>query len=148
MEFLYVLTIGIMAGVAAYLLMSRNVLRMVLGLLLLGNAANLTIFVAGRLTSSVPPLVPSSDTIIAISANPLPQALILTAIVISFSLTAFTVVLLQKTHERLNIIDTEQMRVAEPDMPFNATSLHKTDFTEVETSGHESTNPRGARVKQ
>ena len=114
MEPLYIITIGVMAGVAAYLLMSRNVLRMVLGLLLLGNAANLTIFVAGRMGSSLPPLVSAGETTIAISANPLPQALILTAIVISFSLVAFTVVLLHKTWQRLQIVDTEKMREAEP----------------------------------
>lgn len=114
MEPLYILAIGAMAGVAAYLLMSRNVLRMVLGLLLLGNAANLTIFVAGRLGSSVPPIMTGDQATIAVSANPLPQALILTAIVISFSLVAFTVVLLHKAHQRLHIVDTEKMREAEP----------------------------------
>ncbi|MGB6103044.1 MAG: NADH-quinone oxidoreductase subunit K [Pusillimonas sp.] len=114
MEPLYIVAIGVMAGAAAYLLMSRNVLRMVLGLLLLGNAANLTIFVAGRLGSSLPPLIAGDQTTIAVSANPLPQALILTAIVISFSLVAFTVVLLHKAHQRLHIVDTEAMRVAEP----------------------------------
>lgn len=114
MEPLYVLAIGVMAAVAAYLLMSRNVLRMVLGLLVLGNSANLTIFVAGRMSSTLPPLVAAGETTITTSANPLPQALILTAIVISFALTAFTVVLLQKTHERLHINDTDEMRIAEP----------------------------------
>lgn len=117
MEPFYIVAIGVMAGVAAYLLMSRNVLRMVLGLLLLGNAANLTLFVAGRMGSSLPPLVTAGETIIAISANPLPQALILTAIVISFSLVAFTVVLLHKTWQRLQIVDTEKMREAEPVEP-------------------------------
>jgi len=114
MEPLFIVAIGVMAGIAAYLLMSRNVLRMVLGLLLLGNAANLTLFVAGRLGTGIPPLVAADQTTIAMSANPLPQALILTAIVISFALVAFTVVLLQKAHERLQIVDTEAMREAEP----------------------------------
>lgn len=114
MESLYILSVGVMAGVSAYLLMSRNLLRMVLGLLLLGNAANLTIFVAGRMGSRLPPLISAGETTIAVSANPLPQALILTAIVISFSLVAFTVVLLHKTWQRLQIIDTEKMREAEP----------------------------------
>lgn len=115
MEPLYIPAIAVMAGSAAYLLMSRHVLRMVLGLLLLGNAANLTLFVAGRLRSSLPPLIPEGQTSIAASANPLPQALILTAIVISFALVAFTVMLLQRAHQRLGVIDTEQMRAAEPD---------------------------------
>jgi len=111
---LYVIAIGVMVAVAAYLLMSRNVLQMVLGLLLLGNAANLTIFVAGRMGSSLPPIIADGQTTVAASANPLPQALILTAIVISFSLIAFTVVLLHKTYQALRTIDTEEMREAEP----------------------------------
>ena len=111
---LYVVAIGVMAAIAAYLLMSRNVLRMVLGLLLFGNAANLTIFVAGRMGSSLPPIIPEGQATVAVSANPLPQALILTAIVISFSLIAFTVVLLHKTYQALHTIDTEAMREAEP----------------------------------
>ena len=114
MEPLYITVIGVMAAVAAYLLMSRNMLRMVLGLLLLSNAANLTIFVAGRLGSNVPPLITGDDITIAVSANPLPQALILTAIVISFSLVVFTVVLLQKAYQRLRLVDTEKMRQSEP----------------------------------
>jgi multicomponent Na+:H+ antiporter subunit C len=126
MEPLYIVAIGVMAAVAAYLLMSRNVLRMVLGLLLLGNAANLSIFVGGRLGSSVPPLITGANTTIAVSANPLPQALILTAIVISFSLVAFTVVLLHKAHQRLNIVDTEEMREAEPVEPASADELNGT----------------------
>lgn len=126
MEPLYIVAIGVMAGAAAYLLMSRNVLRMVLGLLLLGNAANLTIFVAGRMGSSLPPLITGDQVTIAVSANPLPQALILTAIVISFSLVAFTVVLLHKAHQRLHIVDTEKMREAEPIESDPAVELNET----------------------
>lgn len=135
MEPFYVLAIGVMAGVAAYLLMSRNVLRMVLGLLLLGNSANLTIFVAGRMSSTLPPLITAGETTISVSANPLPQALILTAIVISFALTAFTVVLLQKSHERLHITDTDLMRVAEPvDSPDTDPALDQPDAVEQPTT--------------
>ena len=114
MEVYFVAAFGVMMAVAAYLLLSRNVLRMVLGLLVLGNAANLAIFVAGRMGSRVPPIVPPGETSIAISANPLPQALILTAIVISFSLVAFAVVLFESAHRRLGTLDTDAMREAEP----------------------------------
>jgi multicomponent Na+:H+ antiporter subunit C len=94
--------------------MSRHLLRMVLGLLLLGNAVNLAIFVGGRLSSVVPPLVPAGATSLATSANPLPQALILTAIVISFSLVAYTVVLFERAHRALGTTDPDAMREAEP----------------------------------
>ena len=89
-------------------------LRVVLGLLVLSNTANLSLFIAGRMTSAVPPLVPAGETTIAVSANPLPQALILTAIVISFSLAAFTIALFEAAHRRLGTVDSDRMRVAEP----------------------------------
>ncbi len=113
METLYALSFGALLAAALYLLMSRNLLRMVLGLLLLGNAVNLAIFVGGRLSSAIPPLVPEGNLTLAISANPLPQALILTAIVISFSLVAFAVVLFERTHHALHTLDPDAMRVAE-----------------------------------
>ncbi|TKT82523.1 NADH-quinone oxidoreductase subunit K [Aquamicrobium sp. LC103] len=114
MEPAFALAFGVMVAVAAYLVMSRNVLRIVLGLLVLSNAANLSILLAGRIGERTPPLVADGDTFIATSANPLPQALILTAIVISFSLVAFTVVLFESAHRRLGTLDTEAMREAEP----------------------------------
>lgn len=115
METLYALAFGVLLATALYLLMSRNLLRMVLGLLLLGNAVNLAIFVGGRLSSAVPPLVPEGSLTLATSANPLPQALILTAIVISFSLVAYTVVLFERAHRALDTLDPDAMREAEPD---------------------------------
>jgi multicomponent Na+:H+ antiporter subunit C len=105
---------GVLVAVSAYLLLSRNLLRMLLGLLLLGNAANLCIFIAGRLASDQPPIVKKGELAIALSANPLPQALILTAIVISFALVVFAMVLFQLAHRRLGTMDTDAMRVAEP----------------------------------
>lgn len=116
MEALYALIFGAMLAAAFYLLMARHLLRMVLGLLLLGNAVNLAIFVAGRLSSRVPPLVPESSVALAVSANPLPQALILTAIVISFSLVAFAVVLFERAHRALGTLDPDAMREAEPEV--------------------------------
>ncbi len=114
MEPVFALAFGVLIAVAAYLILSRNVLRVVLGLLVLSNAANLSIFIAGRMGTGVPPLVAAGETTIAASANPLPQALILTAIVISFSLAAFTMVLFESAHRQLGTVDTQEMRVAEP----------------------------------
>ncbi|MHB1329916.1 MAG: NADH-quinone oxidoreductase subunit K, partial [Gemmatimonadales bacterium] len=81
--------------------------------LVLSNGVNLAIFIAGRFGSRVPPLVPPGETTIAVSANPLPQALILTAIVISFALAAFTAVLLHGAYRKLGTVDSDAMRLAE-----------------------------------
>lgn len=114
MEPVLALAFGVMVGVAAYLVLSRNVLRILLGLLVLGNAANLSIFLAGRVGIRTPPLVEVGESTIAVSANPLPQALILTAIVISFALVAFTAVLVENAYRGLRTLDTDAMREAEP----------------------------------
>jgi len=124
METLYALAFGVMLAVSTYLLMARNLLRMMLGLLILGNAVNLAIFVAGRLGSSVAPLVPQGSTALAASANPLPQALILTAIVISFSLVAFTAVLFERAHAALRTLDPDEMSAAETEVQAPAKEHH------------------------
>lgn len=113
MEPAFAIAFGVLIAVSAYLLLSRNVLRILLGLLVLGNAANLALFLSGRIGVRVPPLVAPGETTLAMSANPLPQALILTAIVISFSLVAFTAVLFERAFRRLDTIDPDEMRAAE-----------------------------------
>ena len=102
-------------AVAIYLLMSRHVIRMLLGVALLGNAVNMLIFTAGRLTREVPPIIGIDEQVPGqITANPLPQALVLTAIVISFSLFAFLLVLSYRAYQALGTDDTQEMRLAEP----------------------------------
>ena len=100
---------------AIYLLTSRHLIRLLLGIVLLSNAANLTIFSAGRITREIPPIIPAGlDVPPVATANPLPQALILTAIVISFSLFAFVLVLVYRAYEELGTDDSNEMRLAEP----------------------------------
>jgi multicomponent Na+:H+ antiporter subunit C len=96
------------------MMLSRSLIRMLLGMTLLGNAVNLVIFIAGRLTRAVPPIVVSGDVPLPGSANPLPQALILTAIVIGFAMFVFLLVLAYRAYEALEVDDTDAMRLAEP----------------------------------
>ena len=92
METPLALLIGLLAAVATWLMLSRNLIRLLLGFAMLGNAVNLLIFPSGRLTRNVPPIVPEgSESLAGAYANPLPQALVLTAIVIGFGLLAFCV---------------------------------------------------------
>jgi multicomponent Na+:H+ antiporter subunit C len=108
--------IGLFFTAAIYQLLSRSLIRMLLGLALLGNAVNLLILVSGRLSPLVPPIVPvGMETTAAGSANPLPQALILTAIVIGFAMFAFLLVLAYRAYEALDADDTDKMRLAEPE---------------------------------
>lgn len=105
---------GVFLTAATYLLLCRSLIRMLLGLGLLGNAVNLLIFVSGRLTRAVPPIVAAGETAPDMSANPLPQALILTAIVIGFAMFSFLLVLSYRAYQSLEADNTDKMRLAEP----------------------------------
>lgn len=115
MEFLVALLVGALFAAAIYLILSRHTVRMLLGIAILGNAVNLLLFTGGRLTREVPPIIAGGmDVLPPGTANPLPQALILTAIVISFSFFAFLLVLTYRAFQELGTDDTDDMRLAEP----------------------------------
>jgi multicomponent Na+:H+ antiporter subunit C len=115
MEFVLSLLVGIYFAASVYLMLSRHVIRLLLGSALLSNAVNLLIFTAGRLVHEVPPVIPEGlYTPPTMTANPLPQALILTAIVIAFSFFAFLLVLTMRAYQELGTDDTDHMRIAEP----------------------------------
>ncbi|AJD40522.1 Na+/H+ antiporter subunit C [Rhizobium sp. SEMIA 4085] len=118
MEPLFAILVGLFFSAAIYLLLSKFSIRIMLGIAILGNAVNLLLFTAGRLTREVPPIIPAGlDALPAGAANPLPQALILTAIVISFSFLAFLLVLTYRAYQDIGTDNTDEMRVAEPDDP-------------------------------
>jgi multicomponent Na+:H+ antiporter subunit C len=114
MEILLALAIGVLVAAAAYLLLARDLPRALLGFVLLGTAANLSIFAAGRIGTMVPPLVDQGARVLAAeAANPLPQALVLTAIVIGFGLAAFTLVLIRSAHDAFGTASADEMHDAE-----------------------------------
>ena len=118
MEALMSVLIGVFFAVSIYLMLSKHIIRILLGVAILGNAVNLLIFTTGRIVPAVPPIVPEGyDVPQAATANPLPQALILTAIVISFSFFAFLLVLTFRAYQELETDDTDEMRIAEPENP-------------------------------
>jgi multicomponent K+:H+ antiporter subunit C len=90
MEFILALGIGVFAGSGVWLLLRPRSFQVIVGLSLLSYAVNLFILGMGRLSVGAPPVLPARAV-----ADPVPQALILTAIVIGFATTAlFLVVLL------------------------------------------------------
>jgi multicomponent Na+:H+ antiporter subunit D len=117
MHLLLAILFGVLLGAAVWLLLARSLPRMVLGLLLLGNAANLAIFAGGRVLGTAPPLVaPGGRALAAGAANPLPQALVLTAIVISLGLTAFALMLAWATHEATGTLNMADLARKLPDV--------------------------------
>lgn len=91
MEPIYAITIGCMTGIAIYLMLSGHFIRFLFGVIIISNAVNLSIFSAGRLSSANTAFIPSgSEVPLTEISNALPQALILTAIVIGFGLLAYS----------------------------------------------------------
>jgi multicomponent Na+:H+ antiporter subunit C len=109
METLLALLAGILVAAGVYLMLERSLLRFVFGLMLLSNGVNLVVLAAGRVAGRLPPLAGDGAAPPAGSANPLPQALVLTAIVIGFGLAAFTLALLNRGWLALGTLDADDM---------------------------------------
>ncbi|QYO77903.1 Na+/H+ antiporter subunit C [Devosia salina] len=116
MDYVLAALVGLFITIGTYLLLSRSVIRMLIGMTIFGNGVNLLIFTAGRVTQAIAPIVPDGlDAPDGPIANPLPQALILTAIVIGFSMFAFLLVLAFRAYQSLDADNTDTMRLAEPE---------------------------------
>ena len=116
METVFSGLVGLFFAVGIYLMLSEHIVRILLGVAIFGNAVNLLIFTAGRIYREIPPIIPAAlDAPAGPTANPLPQALILTAIVISFSFFAFLLVLAFRAYQEMGTDDTNEMRLAEPE---------------------------------
>ncbi len=93
MEFALASAIGILTAAGVYLLLRARSFDVILGLTLLSYATNLLIFGSGRLVSGKPPVLRDGVAEdLAHYTDPLPQALVLTAIVIAFAMTAVSIV--------------------------------------------------------
>ncbi|MFT5933438.1 MAG: multicomponent Na+:H+ antiporter subunit C [Hydrogenophaga sp.] len=114
MIWLLALTVFVCVTAGVYLALSRDVFRCVLGLGVLGAAANLVLFASGRLGSARPAIVPLGEQVLGEAGNALPQALVLTAIVIGFALICFALVLVLRLIQVADTDDAEQLRHAEP----------------------------------
>jgi multicomponent Na+:H+ antiporter subunit C len=107
--------VGLFFATSVYLLLSRSLIRILLGVVVLSNAANLLIFTSGRILREVPPIIPFEEMAPPGDvANPLPQALILTAIVIAFALFIYILVLVFRAYQALGSDLTPDMQEAEP----------------------------------
>ncbi len=107
MESLLALSVGFLFAIGVYLALQGHLIKFVIAFSILSNAANLLIFSSGRMTRANPPVIPYDVEEIATPfANPLPEALILTAIVIGFGFLAFTAALAYRYHRETGALDT------------------------------------------
>jgi multicomponent Na+:H+ antiporter subunit C len=107
METLITILVGVLVTVAVYLLLSRNLIRVILGTAILSHAVHLLLMTMGGLKKgNVPILGENAESY----TDALPQALILTAIVISFAVTAFLLVLAYRTFKETGADDLDALR--------------------------------------
>jgi multicomponent Na+:H+ antiporter subunit C len=110
MEVMLSLLVGILFGTAVYTMLRRSIVRLAIGVSLLGHAANLLIFTVSGVSRVGPPIVePDRGAPLVGAADPVPQALILTAIVISFGVLAFLLVLIQRVYQAVGSDDSDEM---------------------------------------
>ncbi len=114
MEVILAVVIGALYAAGLYMMMRRSIVKLVIGLSLLGYASSLLIFTVNGVTRGKPPLVPDGMIQpVEPFADPLPQALILTAIVIGFGVQAFALVLFKRTYQSTDTDDLDGIRSTE-----------------------------------
>lgn len=121
MEILIAISVGVLVGCGVYLMLTRELIRVILGSLLLSYGVNLALFVAGGVNLGGPPIlteVAGGEPV----TDPVPQALILTAIVIGLAMFALLLALGYRTFEENATDDLEQLtgEVDEPGTLFEA----------------------------
>jgi multicomponent Na+:H+ antiporter subunit C len=113
MSILYALVAAGLFGCGLFMVLSRHLVRVLLGLSLLTTAVNLVVFQAGRIRSVQPPLIRDGAVRLEGSADPVPQALVLTAIVIGFALSVILASLVLRAWRGHGTLVSDEIRSAE-----------------------------------
>lgn len=114
MEILLAIMVGTLYAAGIYMILRRSLVKLIIGIILLGNGANLLIFLLGRIAKGQPPIIPAeSKVFLEAYTDPLPQALILTAIVISFGLQSFAIILVKRAHKVVKTDDLDEMNTTD-----------------------------------
>ena len=113
MEILLSALIGILYAGGVYLLLRRSIVKFIIGIIFLSNATNLLVFLSAGIIPGNPPFIEDVETGLKPLADPLPQALILTAIVIGFGIVVFTLALKSKFFSATAIDDMDQLKNTE-----------------------------------
>lgn len=114
MGLLLALITGILYSAAIYMMLRRSLAKLIIGLVLLGHASNMAIFTLGRLSKGNPPFIAEGATaVVPPYADPVPQALILTAIVIGFGIQAFAIVLIKRVYQETGSDDLDKLQTAD-----------------------------------
>lgn len=109
METLWIVVVGALCTAGVYLMMERHLLRILFGIILLSNAINLALFITGKLTFAKPPFIGGNEGPVSQVANSVPQALVLTAVVIGFGLLIFALILTYRVYKETGTVDMDKL---------------------------------------
>lgn len=107
METVIAILVGLLYAAGLYLTMQKTLLRVIIGTAMLAHGSVLALITSGGLNVGMPPLLVEG---VEQYTDPIPQALILTAIVIGFGMTAFQLVLAYRTYQEMGTDDLDQIR--------------------------------------
>lgn len=110
MEILLAILVGILYTAGVYMILRRSIVKFIIGIIFLSNATNLLVFLASGIVSGKPVFVGNEPANASQMADPLPQALVLTAIVIGFGIVVFTLALKYKFFELTGTDDLDQLK--------------------------------------
>lgn len=110
MEIVLAILVGVLYTAGVYMLLRRSILKFIIGIIFLSNATNLLVFISSGITAGQPAFVDGTTPSPNNLAEPLPQALVLTAIVIGFGIVVFTLALKFKFFETTGTDDLDQLQ--------------------------------------
>ena len=114
MEVVLAILTGLLFSEGLYLMLHKGMVKLILGIMLLSYATNLFIFLVARITRGIPAIISENqDKLTDTFADPVPQALILTAIVIGFGIQAFAIVLIRRVYKVTGTANMDELSSSE-----------------------------------
>jgi multicomponent Na+:H+ antiporter subunit C len=110
MEIVLAILVGVLYTAGVYMVLRRSILKFIIGLIFLSNATNLLVFISSGIVAGEPAFVSKEASNVNALADPVPQALVLTAIVIGFGIVVFTLALKYKFYEATGTDDLDQLK--------------------------------------
>ena len=110
MEVILAILVGVLYTAGVYMLLRRSILKFIIGIIFMSNATNLLVFLSAGLIPGNPAFVDGTTTDTAHLADPMPQALVLTAIVIGLGMVVFILALKYKFFEVTGTDDLDQLK--------------------------------------
>lgn len=113
MEIVLAILVGVLYTAGVYMILRRSILKFIIGLIFLSNATNLLVFLSAGITAGQPAFVDGNTETAGNFSDPLPQALVLTAIVIGFGIVVYTMALKYKFFATTGTDDLDQLKQTE-----------------------------------